>query len=97
AVDFTFFVDGVQAVVLPGAVAGPMVVIASDFNPNGLSLVVDDLTLGPYAASGSFTSHVFDGGANVAWGAASWSATVPAGTSLALFQRQGTTPTPDGS
>jgi hypothetical protein len=95
--DFTFYVDGVQAAVMSVAVGGTMVVIVSDFNLNGTPLVVDDVTLGPYASAGSFTSRVFDGGSGVAWGAATWSATTPAGTSVSMFQRQGTTPTPDGS
>src|SRR5262249_37314523 len=69
----------------------------SDFSLDGNALSVDWLHVLPYANSGSFTSRVFDGGTVGSWGAASWIATTPAGTSLSMFQRQGPTPAPDGS
>ena len=45
----------------------------------------------------AFLSRVLDAGAPVPWATATWSASVPAGTSLALSVRTGNTPTPDGS
>jgi hypothetical protein len=55
----------------------------------------------PYAASGSFTSRVFDAGEIVNWGALSWIAATPAGTpagtSVAFSVRTGNTSVPDGS
>jgi hypothetical protein len=97
ATEFTFHVDGVQVAVLPHVTGGPLVAVASDFNLNGLTLDVDWLVLGPYPGAGSFTSRVFDAGGVASWGIAEWDATVPAGTTLQMFQRQGPTPVPDGS
>src|SRR5262249_12331365 len=51
----------------------------------------------PYAPSGTFMSRVFDAGSVVHWGAASWNADTPAGTSLQINVRQGNTPIPDGT
>jgi hypothetical protein len=51
----------------------------------------------PYAATGAFTSRVFDAGLIVPWGSATWTSTLPTGTGLSLSVRQGNTPTPDGS
>jgi hypothetical protein len=53
--------------------------------------------MSPYASSGSFVSRVYDGTGPTAWGAMTWTSTVPAGTSLALSVRKGNTPTPDGT
>jgi hypothetical protein len=95
--DFTFFIDGVQAGVMPFAVATPMLQIVSDYTLDANVLSVDWLRVLPFTTSGNFTSRVFDGGSLGSWGAASWNATTPAGTSLSMFQRQGSTPVPDGS
>jgi hypothetical protein len=70
--------------------------LASEFNAGGAGLSVDWLRMTPYAGSGTFTSRVFDAGSVAEWGALTWSADVPAGTSLALSVRTGDTPTPDG-
>ena len=53
--------------------------------------------MSPYPGSGSFTSRVLDAGQSADWGALSWTADTPAGTSVALSVRTGNTPTPDGS
>ena len=95
--DFTFFVDGVQAYVMPFSVGTPMLQMVSDFTLDANALDVDWLRVTPYASSGSFTSRVFDSGGGTTWQDATWIASLPAGTSLAMFQRQGSTPTPDGS
>ena len=71
--------------------------IASDFTAGGPGVSVDWLHMSPYPGSGSFTSRVLDAGQSAAWGALSWAADTPAGTSVALSVRTGNTPTPDGS
>ena len=70
---------------------------ASDFNSGGPELSVDWLHLSPYPSSGTFTSRVFDAGQAADWGAISWHANAPPGTSVAISVRTGNTPTPDGS
>jgi len=49
------------------------------------------------SVSGIYTSVVFDAARAVTWGAASWTASVPAGTTLVVETRSGNTATPDGS
>ena len=94
---FVFYVDGVQVTTMTKTVATNMVAIVSDFNVGAPALSVDWLRMGPYSASGSYTSRVFDSGGVTTWGAASWTSSLPAGTSLAMFARRGDTPAPDGS
>jgi hypothetical protein len=60
-------------------------------------LVVDWLRVGPYAASGTFTSRVFDAKTSVRWGALTWDATVPSATTLTVRIRSGNTAIPDGT
>ncbi len=50
-----------------------------------------------YPASGTFTSTVFDAGRAATWGTASWTATLPANTTLVIQTRSGNTATPDSS
>jgi hypothetical protein len=97
ATTFVFFVDGVQVTTMNRTLGSAMVPVASDLNVGGPALSVDWLRLTPYAASGSFTSRVFDSGGTTTWGAATWTSNLPAGTSLALSARRGATPAPDGS
>ena len=65
--------------------------IASDFTAGGPGVSVDWLHMSPYPGSGSFTSRVLDAGQSAAWGALSWAADTPAGTSVALSVRTGNT------
>jgi hypothetical protein len=97
AANVVYSVDGTVVATHAVAISTAMRPIVSDFTTGGGNVQVDWLRMGPFAASGSFTSRVFDGGASVAWGTASWTATTPAGTSVALFVRTGNTPTPDGT
>jgi hypothetical protein len=50
-----------------------------------------------FVSSGTFISSVYDAGRSVSWGTANWDATVPAGTTLTVLVRSGTTATPDGT
>ncbi|MBI5670896.1 MAG: PKD domain-containing protein, partial [Chloroflexi bacterium] len=68
--------------------------IVSDAAADSLSLALDWLTITPYAASGSFTSRVFDAGAAMDWSTVTWDAS---GTSVSISARSGNTPAPDGS
>jgi hypothetical protein len=73
-------------------------VIASDWMRNDVGkLVVDWMRLTPYAASGAYTSKVFDAGFVAVWMNANWTAAAPAGTGVVVSYRTGNTPTPDGT
>jgi hypothetical protein len=97
ASSIAFYVDGNLVATHAVAIAGNMRPLMSDLTPGGAALDVDWLRLSPYAATGSFDSRVFDHGASSSWDATSWTATLPAGTSLSLSVRAGETPAPDGS
>ncbi len=97
AASVVYSVDGVAVATHPIAIAQNMRPLVSDFSTGGGLLGVDWLRLSPYAAAGTFTSRVFDAGAVVTWVTLSWTAATPAGTSVALSVRTGTTPVPDAS
>lgn len=92
-----FYVDGVLVRSEPLALSDPMRPAVSDYNIGGPALQVDWIHATPYQSPGTFTSRVYDAGTPRSWGAATWTAVTPAGTGLQLLQRQGDTPTPDGS
>jgi len=69
----------------------------SDTVTGDAGLAVDWFRVGPYAASGTFTSRVLDAGASLPWGAMTWDATVPTGTSMTVRVRTGNTASPDGT
>ncbi|MDB5119054.1 MAG: Fibronectin type domain protein [Sphingobacteriales bacterium] len=96
---FNFYVDGTLMATNDVAitVSDPMYIQISDFTANDGRLSVDWLRLSPYANLGTFTSRVFDVGAPKNWGAATWNADVPFGTSLAVFVRKGNSASPDAS
>jgi hypothetical protein len=56
-----------------------------------------EVQLAAGSLSGTFTAVVFDAARVVTWGLASWTASVPAGTTLTVETRSGNTATPDGS
>ncbi|HZY83378.1 MAG TPA: N,N-dimethylformamidase beta subunit family domain-containing protein, partial [Gemmataceae bacterium] len=93
----TYWIDGIQVASHPIGITASMRPLASDATVGGGVVAVNWVRLTPYAPSGTFQSRVFDAGANVNWLSATWSANVPAGTSLALSARTGNTPTPDGT
>ena len=61
------------------------------------NLVINWVRVGPYAATGSYVSRVMDAGISATWGAVSWDATVPTGSTLVVQVRSGTSPNPDGT
>ena len=96
---FSFYVDGVL-VPTPGVtttVTGNMTLQISDYPAGGAALTVDWIKATPYAASGIFTSRVFDAGSARNWDLVNWNASVPANTNLIISVRKGNTPVPDGS
>jgi hypothetical protein len=93
---FAFWVDGSLIITIPFVTSGPMLVGVSDA-VSGTPLIVDSLAMGPYAATGTFLSRVFDGGSVVSWSSLSWDATTPAGTGVAFAYRAGNTSAPDTS
>jgi hypothetical protein len=55
------------------------------------------MRLTPYLSPATFTSRVFDGGAQVTWSTAAWTADLPAGTTVTVSVRTGNTAVPDAS
>jgi len=97
ATGVTFYVDGVDVGTSSDVIpTGTMRPVASDLAPGGGSVKVDWFNLGPYPASGSFESRVFDAGTDpdVTWG--SLVASAAAGSPV-IETRTGNTSTPDGS
>jgi hypothetical protein len=68
---------------------------AADFVAGSGALSVDWMRMSPYAASGGYSSPVFDAGVPVVWEMAGWIADRAAGTNIVIEVRTGTTPTPD--
>ena len=93
----TYFIDGTQVASHAASLAQQLRPVISDFNIGAGAVTVDWMRMTPYAASSTFLSRVFDAGLPVNWGSASWTATTPTGTGLAMAIRYGDTSTPDGS
>jgi hypothetical protein len=93
-----YFVDGTLRVTHPIAVSAQLRPLASDFDGDGPDVRVNWLRMSPYAATGTYTSRVFDaGGPSADWLRLTATAGVPAGAAPTLETRSGGTPTPDGS
>lgn len=97
ALNIVFYVDGALVHTSNVAIATPMRFGVSDFSTAEPGVSIDRVQITPYVAAGSFTSRVYDAGSTKTWQAASWTADLPAGTSVQLFQRQGNVADPDGS
>jgi hypothetical protein len=95
SVDYT--IDGTLVASHPVTLSQSMRPLASDLTLGGPALVVDWMHMTPFAASGNFTSRVFDSQGIGQWGGASWSADTPAGTTVSLNVRRGNSPAPDGT
>ncbi len=95
--NFDYYVDGAWVQTIPIIISSNMVIQISDYVAGGAILSVDWLSITPYAPSGSFTSRVFDGGVSKLWQTATWTADLPASTSLSILVRKGNTSIPDGS
>ena len=100
ATNVVYWIDGIKVVthnvIFPAAVK--MTVIGSDWMRNDVGwLVIDWMRLTPYAASGTYTSKVFNSGFLATWMNASWTANAPAGTNVVVSYRTGNTAIPDGT
>jgi hypothetical protein len=71
--------------------------IASDANVGDTPLRVEWMRLGPYAASGTFTSRVLDAGSSRVWRSMLWTADVPGSGALSMSARFGNSAVPDGT
>jgi parallel beta-helix repeat protein len=90
---FRFWIDGnVRA-----TIAKPLTSAQLKLNLSALSTgsLRCDWVHTAYPSSGTYLSAVFDAGATVAWGAANWTTTLPAGTSITVETRSGGSATPD--
>ena len=94
--EVVFSVDEVPIHTEEMAIAGPMVVLAGDTTPDSPLVGLEWVRVGPYAASGSFTSHVLDAADTSVWGAVAWTASeLPEGSALAVEFRSGDVAAPD--
>jgi hypothetical protein len=92
-----FWIDGTQRAVHATSYKGAtssMRPAITDLTAGDGALSVDWMRMTAYAASGSYTSPVFDAGALVSWLAASWVADRPAGTSVVVEVRTGSSADP---
>ncbi|HEU4552835.1 MAG TPA: DUF4082 domain-containing protein [Chitinophaga sp.] len=97
---FEFFIDDnpKPAATINMTLTSKMYVQISDYASTDGALSIDWMHIAPYAAEGSFTSRVFDAGDATDWGAVTWHADTPPGTSISISVSSGTTPNPnDGS
>ena len=92
-----YFVDGVQVASHTATITGDMHPMAAEYQAGGYSISVDWLRLSPYQTPGVFQSRVFDAVGAATWGAPSWTADVPASTTMNVSVRTGDTPAPDAS
>jgi hypothetical protein len=92
-----YSIDGTQVAAHAFSIGTSMRPLVSDLNVGGGAISVDWMRLSPYPSAGSFISRVLDAGGTASWSSAHWTASLPAGTSLALWFRIGNTPVPDGT
>jgi len=92
----SYYVDGQLAATQPLS-ASTMRPVAVDARTDGLPLVLDWVRMSSGAASGTLVSRVLDARAMVTWDRAAWQADVPAGTTLVVRVRLGSTPRPDAT
>jgi hypothetical protein len=95
---FRFSIDGaVVATVNASFPGGVQLRLAASAFTGTPPLLVDSAQVVAYPATGTFTSSVFDAGAVANWLSATWTSTLPTGTSLVVETRSGQTAVPDGS
>lgn len=96
---FVYWIDGAKVVThsvfLPQGLK--LNILGNDLWKTNGALAIDWIRVTPYAASGRFTSKVFDAGAAVSWKTLAWTAETPAGSASSLSYRTGNTPTPDAT
>jgi len=94
-----FYVDGTLRTTIRGTLPmGTSVKVAlSAYTATVLKADWVRVLGGSSPTSGTFTSSVFDAGRLATWGTASWTANLPAGTTVVVQTRSGNTATPDGT
>jgi len=92
-----YWIDGVQVASHPLNVTSNMRPVFQDTLWEGTTLNVDWVRMTPYTTPGTFTSRVLDAGALRDWTTATWDASRPTGTSVAVSVRFGNTATPDAT
>jgi hypothetical protein len=97
ATNVVYSIDGVVVATHARTLTVAMPIMARDSVLGALPLVVDWMRLGPYPTSGAFTSRVLDAGQSLLYDTVTWTADLPAGSSLAVEMRTGNTATPDAS
>jgi hypothetical protein len=97
ATGVTYFIDGVQVDNRSATFLQNMRPIFADNTADANLLQIDWARLSPYAATGAYLSRIMDGGTLATWGTISWTAETPAGTTVDISVRSGSTPVPDGS
>jgi hypothetical protein len=95
---FEFYVDGVLMTTINASfpASTPLKIAFSAYSvtsQQSLKLQADWVRW----TGGVYTSAVFDAGQQAYWGNATWNASLPAGTSILIQTRSGSTSTPDGS
>ena len=76
-------------VVFPSSVK--MTFVGSDMFTSTGALTIDWIRFGPYTASGSFISRVFDAGGAASWLTMTWTVATPSGTAVIMSYRTGNT------
>jgi hypothetical protein len=95
AISTRFYVDG-NLVATHNALNGnPLRPLVSDATVDGIALPVDWIRLSPNAASGVFTSRIYDATEMKSWDEINWNSLVPANTTLNVQVRSGQTASPD--
>jgi hypothetical protein len=97
---YQFYIDGV----LKGTVSKTLptgtllkATLSAFYGSPKPALLADYVRVLSYPSSGTFTSGVFDATRIATWGNVSWTASVPAGTSMVIQVSSGNTATPDAS
>ena len=80
---FQFYVDGVLKTTIAKTIPSGTALVIDLAAANGTALKADWVRLASYPSVGNFNSSVLDAGRAVtAWGKATWTAGLPAGTSF---------------
>lgn len=85
---FDFYIDGSLVHTQSATISNTMRPAVSDYNNGGAVISVDWINMSPYPSSGEYISRIFDAGDLKSWGAVNWTADIPPGTTLQVYQRQ---------
>ncbi|MDB5309370.1 MAG: Fibronectin type domain protein, partial [Gemmataceae bacterium] len=94
---YQFLVDGVLKTTISATMPAGAALKASLSSFTATPVKADWIRLLSSSPSGTFTSQVFDAAGSATWGTATWTASVPAGTTLTVQTRSGNAATPDGT